>query len=71
MAKLYFQNSYGDRRVIGNCENSQEVFKQINDFLNAHNYKSHYCRSWVQDDMTWYDVGSWSEFFIWDKTLPN
>lgn len=41
-----------------------ETFKIINDFLDDHNYKSYYQRTWNKDDKTTVvDVGSWTEFF--------
>lgn len=65
--KLYFENSYGVRRQIGSGGNEQEISKQINDFLDAHHYKSYYTRSWINENNpneTIVDVGSHTEFFI-------
>ena len=40
------------------------AFKAINDFLDDHNYKSYYQRTWKKDDKTTVvDVGSHTEFF--------
>lgn len=64
--KLYFQNSYGGERVIAEVQNEQEAMKEIEKFLDDHNYKSYYTRSWIENGQKWYDVGSWSEFFILD-----
>ena len=69
MRKLYFENQYGDRREIGRAANSEEVYKIIDNFLKAHNYKSYYVRSWDENDGTHYDVGSHSEFFIWERSV--
>ena len=75
MAKLWFRNSEGNERVIAECETWQEVNKSIDQFIDDCNktwpnrkpFKSYYIRSWVEDGRTIFDVGSWSEFFVWDK----
>lgn len=66
MAALMFQNSQGNRRQIAVCETMKEVMTEIRKFLDAHEYKSYYIRTWIDEDKTWFDVGSWSEFFIWE-----
>lgn len=59
-----FENSSGQSRTIGTVENEESAFKVINDFLNDHNYKSYYQRTWKKDDKTTVvDVGSWTERF--------
>ena len=69
---LWFENSYGDTRKIATCKTRDDVYKEINSFIEQCNakkpkgarpFKSHYIRSWDQDGKTWYDVGSHSEFF--------
>ena len=69
---LWFENRYGDSRKVAACANTEEVFKAINDFINKANaakgkgatpFKSHYIRTWTEDNKTWYDVGSHTEFF--------
>ena len=62
--KLYFQNSRGVERLIAEPSNREEVVKEINKFLNDHNYKSYYTRVWEDDDRLVFDVGSHTEFFI-------
>ena len=62
--KLYFQNSRGDERLIAEPSNREEVVKEINKFLNDHNYKSYYTRVWEDDGRLVFDVGSHTEFFI-------
>lgn len=65
--KVYFENSKGKRRVIGEDANTpQEVMKIIQKFLDEHNYKSYYTRTWCKDGWTWFDVGSHTEFFLCD-----
>lgn len=61
--KLYFQNSQGKERIIAEVQNEQEAFKEIQKFLDEHNFKSYYTRSWMVNGRKKYDVGSWSEFF--------
>lgn len=62
---LYFENSQGLRREIGRPQSTEEIFQLIKDFLKAHNYKSYYTRIWKnEEDEIYYDVGSWSEFFV-------
>lgn len=63
--KLYFRNCYGTECLIAECQTVQEVHKEIKKFLDEHNYKSYYSRSWKEDngDIV-VDVGSYTEFFI-------
>ena len=64
MLNVMFENSKGQKRIIGTAETNDEVFKVINDFLIDHNYKSYYTRTWKKDDKTTVvDVGSHTEFF--------
>lgn len=69
---LWFENRFGDARQIARCENKEDVYRSINDFIEQANaakpkgsprFKSYYIRSWEQDGKTWYDVGSHVEFF--------
>ena len=64
--KLFFQNSRGEERVIAEPSNREEVNKEINKFLDDHNFKSYYTRVWEENDRLIFDVGSWSEVFILD-----
>lgn len=66
MANLWFQNSRGQERVIAKVNNFNDVFTAIYNFLDEHNYKSYYIRSWEEDGRIKYDVGSWFEFFYTD-----
>ena len=61
---LYFQNSRGVERLIAEPSNREEVVKEINKFLNDHNYKSYYTKVWEDDGRLVFDVGSHTEFFI-------
>ena len=61
--KLYFQNSRGVERLIAEPSNREEVVKEINKFLDDHNYKSYYTRVWEEDGRLMIDVGSHTEGF--------
>ena len=62
--KLFFQNSQSKERLIEEPYNREEVVKEINKFLDDHNYKSYYTRVWEDNDRLVFDVGSHTEFFI-------
>ncbi len=88
--KVWFQDVYGNERVIKNTANTwAEVNEAINDFIDRCNqnkineakrifgdayneskvnlFKRYYTRVWKQEDgRTKIDVGSHSEFFIWE-----
>jgi hypothetical protein len=65
MSKLYFENSYGQRRLIGEPQNDNEAYKMISDFCKERNFKIYYTRMWsTPNGEKWYDVGSHTEFFI-------
>ena len=66
MASLWFQDSLGKKRLIMEVNNFNDVFTGIRNFLFEHNYKSYYIRSWEEEGLIKYDVGSWSEFFYTD-----
>lgn len=72
---LYFENRYGEWYPIAECANKIDVGIAIKQFLDEHNYKSYYTRTWDSDGWRHYDVGSWSEFFHWqlssDAEVPN
>lgn len=65
--KLYFENSYGERRVIAEPETKEEAMREMHKFCDDRNFKIYYTRSWRNEDgLKVYDVGSWSEFFLLD-----
>lgn len=77
---LYYRNSYGMEKVIGNpkiqediSEIKKEIGQTIDAFLKQHNYTSYYTHIWYnQEREEWiYDVGSWSEFFVLKGAGPN
>lgn len=69
--KLYFENNNGIAREIAECHNKDEVMKEIHNFIDNCNkgksknkqFKSYYVRHWNEDNKTWFDVGSHTEFF--------
>lgn len=61
---LIFQNSYREERVIAEVESAIEMFNEINKFCEELNYKIPYTRAWEDNGRMFFDVGSWSEFFI-------
>ena len=81
MKKVWFENSNGVERVIGGADNWQSVNRIIDNFIaeangrkppNAPEFKRHYTRYWQQDDgRLRIDVGSHTEFFIWEGYLNN
>ena len=65
--KLYFEHSDGRLTEIGQCENSiEDADKKINEYIkkNFPHFKVYYTRCWEKDGFTYFDVGSWTEFFI-------
>jgi len=79
MAKLWFQNSEGQERIIADCASWTEVNDAIDDFIDTCNenksadkrFVSYYKRVWKEDGRTKIDVGSWSEFFYWEGEYSN
>ena len=61
--KLIFKNSNGKERVIAEPKDIDECFKEINKFLEDHNFQSYYTRMWMEAGRLKFDVGSYTEFF--------
>lgn len=65
--KLYFEDKYAQLIEIADINTKPEIFKAIAAFLDAHNYKSYYTRTWVEETQgkvyITCDVGSHTEFF--------
>ena len=65
--KLYFENSYGQIRIIAEPETEDEAWREIHKFCEDRNFAIPYVREWRgQDGLKRYDVGSYTEFFILD-----
>lgn len=84
MAKLWFSNALGERRVIAECNTFADVMTEIDKFIADANdrwpkkkpFKRYYTRIYEEDEMIKIDVGSWTEFFyiekfFWDKLSKN
>lgn len=62
--KLTFENSFGEEREIAVVSSEKEAFVKIQEFLDAHNFKSYYTRTtFFGTAKRMYDVGSHTEFF--------
>lgn len=65
--KLYFENSYGERRIIAEPKTEEEAMREIHKFCDDRKFKIYYTRSWQDDDgLKVFDVGSHTEFFYLD-----
>lgn len=64
---LYFQNSRGEYRLLMANVTEEEAWKEMQKFMNEHNFTSYYTRSWEINGVKTYDVGSWTEFFLWSN----
>jgi hypothetical protein len=68
--KLIFENSYGKERVIANPKNREEVFDEINKFVDECNakrtdgrpFKIYYINMYMVEDRLKMDIGSHTEF---------
>lgn len=65
--KLYFKNSYGNKRIIANPKTEEEAISAIQKFCDERLFKIYYMRWWDKDNVRTYDVGSHSEFFLLEK----
>ena len=65
MRNLYFLDSRGGTRLLATNVDWETALKVKNDFLDAHNFKSYYMRTWEVSEGTMMDVGSHTEFFLW------
>ena len=65
---LYFKNKLGIKHIIAFPKTEEEAIKEINKFCSDRNFNVYYTRTWVDEDgLKWFDVGSWSEFFVLSK----
>lgn len=63
--KLYFKRSNRHLLPLGEVTDLSAAFARISEFLEEHNYKSDYTHMWTEESgITYFDVGSHSEFFI-------
>ena len=66
---LYFQRSNGEHCLLATDVTEDEAYKEMEKFMDEHNFESYYTRSWEKDGVKWYDVGSWTEFFKWTNKI--
>ena len=65
MRKLYFEDAYERRRLIGEPKDDNESWRMIHDFCAERNFDIPYVRTWIAENgEKWYDVSSHSEFFV-------
>lgn len=63
--KLYFENSRGERRLIGEPQTDEESWNIIDNFCAERNFKIPYVRTWTTPKgEKYYDVSSHTEFFV-------
>ena len=65
LRNLYFLDSRGNKRLLGSNMDWETALKMMNEFMDAHNFKSYYKRVWEVKEGTMVDVGSHTEFFLW------
>lgn len=65
LKNVYFQRSNGEFILLMDGIPETDVHLVIRAFLDKHNFKSYYTRTWEKDGVRWYDVGSHTQFFIW------
>lgn len=66
VGKLYFVDRYGNYHLIAEDVREELCDGHISKFLLDHNFRSYYTRAWKIENTKWFDVGSWSEFFVWE-----
>lgn len=62
--KLWLQRSNGERQQLGEFEVEQEATKAMFEFCRERNFHVYYTRVWTENSEKWFDVGSWTEYFI-------
>ena len=63
MFNLYFENSYGEERLLGTFETYNDVHRGMCRFMEAHNFKCYYIKTWIKNGRIVADVGSHTELF--------
>lgn len=75
---LWFQNAYGEKKYIANCDTIKEVISWIDAFIDiANEDRAPNCHPFVRTRTNYYEingvtkinVGSYSEFFIWEGKI--
>ena len=66
MKKLYFKDNNGNIRMLDYpADTEQQAIAGIYDFCRQHKFEPFYVRTWKKNEKWWYDVGSYTEFFVW------
>ena len=66
MKKLYFRDNNGNMRLLDYpADTEQQAIAGIYDFCRQHKFEPFYIRTWKKNEKWWYDVGSYTEFFVW------
>ena len=66
MKKLYFKDNNGNMRLLDYpADTEQQAIAGIYDFCRKHKFEPFYVRTWKKNEKWWYDVGSYTEFFVW------
>ena len=67
--KVYFRDSRGNQRLLKEVTTKEDAIMVMQEFVNDHNFKIYYTRCWFAEGYTWFDVGSYFEYFLVDKNL--
>lgn len=64
--KVYFKNSSGQERLIGEADNDKQAMKVIRGFCSERDFEIPYVRCWEEPEKNRVivDVSSHTEFFI-------
>lgn len=65
--KLYFLARSGEERLLATVDTEEDAFREIQKFLDEHNFKSYYTRTWIvpeKNNAIYVDFGSWSEYMV-------
>lgn len=66
MRRLYFKDNNGNTRLLDyTADTEEQVMVGICDFCKQHKFKPFYVRTWKKNEKWYYDVGSYTEFFVW------
>ena len=66
MKKLYFKDKNGNMRLLDYpADTEQQAIAGIYDFCRQHKFEPFYVWTWKKNEKWWYDVGSYTEFFVW------
>ena len=70
MYNLFFNNRYNENKFVTKCT-KENIIEEIQTFINQKNpnFKIYYIRTWIDNNKTWYDVGSHTEFFFTEEDI--